>query len=215
MYSSPHHRRHLLPLPIYEYSALYGGEQLYRRTEMVYPINPSVMHLITDWMLLGPFNLDVTEEIAALDAFPPDFIANPPPIYDKSADKTYHGKHGDIQWQEHHVDSGRVDLDEVFEKPEWASAYGVTHIKSPDERLVFAQIRWWSNLGRLFVNGVEINLASTPGEHLFYGRAYVELPLKAGWNTVTVHSGDYTGGWSYQMAVDNTKDVLEFSANPD
>ena len=205
----------LLPLPIYDYSILYGGEQLYRRTEMVYPIDPSVMHQLTDWMLLGPFNLDVTEEIAALDVFPTNFIANPPPTYDKSADKTYQGKHGDIQWQEHHVESGRVNLDEVFNKPEWASAYGVTYIKSPDARQVFAQIRWWSNLGRLFVNGVEINLATAPGEHLFYGRAYVELPLKAGWNTVTVHSGDYTGGWSYQMAVDNTKNVLEFSTNPD
>ena len=204
----------LLPLPIYEYSALYGGEQLYRRTEMIYPINPSVMHPLTDWMLLGPFNLDVTEEIAALDVFPPDFIANLPPTYDKSADKTYQGKHGSIQWQEHHVDSGRVDLDEAFNKPEWASGYGVTYIKSPDARQVFAQIRWWSNLGRLFVNGVEINLAAAPGEHLFYGRAYVELSLKAGWNTVTIHSGDYTGGWSYQMAVDNTKNILEFSTNP-
>ncbi|MDE0014344.1 MAG: metallophosphoesterase [Candidatus Poribacteria bacterium] len=205
----------LLPLPIYEYSALYGGEQLYRRTEMVYPVNPSVMHLITDWALLGPFKLDVTEEIAALDVFPPDFIANPLPTYDKSADKTYQGKHREIQWQEHHVESGRVDLEKVFNKPEWASAYGVTYIKSPDVQQVFAQIRWWSNLGRLFINGVEINLAAAPGEHLFYGRAYVELPLKAGWNIVTVHSGDYTGGWSYQMAVDNTKNMLEFSTNPD
>ena len=204
-----------LPLPTYEYSILYGGEQLYRRTEMVYPVNPSEMQPITDWVLLGPFTLDVTEETAAPDVVPPDFANAQLPTYDKSLDKTYQGKHGDIQWQEHHVDSGRVDLDVVLNKPEWSSAYGVTHIKSPDARQVFAQVRWWSNLGRLFVNGVEINLAAAPGEHLFYGRAYVELPLKAGWNTITVHSGDYTGGWSYQMAVDNTTNVLEFSTNPD
>ena len=105
-------------------------------------------------------------------------------------------------------------MDAVFEKPEWASAYGVTHIKSPDARKVFAEIRWGSNLGRLFINGVELTAAARPGEHLFNGKVYVELSLKAGWNTITVHSGDYTGGWSYQMAVDNTMNALQFSANP-
>lgn len=205
----------LLPLPIYDYSVLYGGEQLYRRTEMVYPIEPSKMQKITDWMLLGTFGLDVPEELVASDIVPSNFIADPLPIYDKSANKTYQGKHGNIQWQAHHVESGSVNLDAVFEKPEWASAYGVTHINSPDARKVFAEIRWGSNLGRLFVNGVELTTAARPGEHLFYGRVYVELPLEAGWNTITVHSGDYTGGWSYQMAVDNTTNALQFSANPD
>ena len=146
---------------------------------------------------------------------PPEFIADTPPTYDQSVDKTYKGKHGDIQWQAHHVDSGSVNLDEVFNKPEWASAYGVTYIKSPDERLVFSEIRWGSNLGRLFLNGVEIDAAARPNEHLFYGRVYVELPLKAGWNTVMIHSGDYTGGWNYQMSVDNTTNDLEFSTSPD
>ncbi len=205
----------LLPLPIYDYSVLYGGEQLYRRTEMVYPIEPSKMQKITDWMLLGTFGLDVPEELVASDIVPSNFIADALPIYDKSAYTTYQGKHGDIQWQAHYVESGSVNLDAVFEKPEWASAYGVTHIKSPDARKVFAEIRWGSNLGRLFINGVELTTAARPGEHLFYGRVYVELPLEAGWNTITVHSGDYTGGWSYQMAVDNTTNALQFSANPD
>lgn len=205
----------LLPLPIYNYSVLYGGEQLYRRTEMVYPMEPSKMQKITDWMLLGPFELDVSEELVTSNIVPSDFIADPPPIYDTSADKTYQGKHGDIQWQAHHFESGSVNLDAVFEKPEWASAYGVTHIKSPDARKVFAEIRWGSNLGRLFINGVELTTAARPGEHLFYGRVYVELPLEAGWNTITVHSGDYTGGWSYQMAVDNTTNALQFSASSD
>ena len=205
----------LLPLPIYDYSVLYGGEQLYQRTEMVYPVEPSEMQRITDWMLLGTFSLDVPEELATSNIVPSDFIADTPPAYDKSVDKIYQGKHGDIQWQEHHAESGSVNLDGIFNKPEWASAYGVTHIKSPDARKVFAEIRWGSNLGRLFVNNVELTTAARPGEHLFYGRVYVELPLKVGWNTITLHSGDYTGGWSYQMAVDNTMDALQFSASPD
>ena len=126
----------LLPLPIYDYSVLYGGEQLYRRTEMVYPVKPSAMQQIADWMLLGTFRLDVPEELAALNIVPSDFAADTPPTYDKSANETYQGKHGDIQWQEHHVDSGSVNLDAIFNKPEWASAYGVTHIKSPDARFL-------------------------------------------------------------------------------
>ena len=205
----------LLPLPVYDYSVLYGGEQLYRRTEMVYPVKPSAMQRLTDWMLLGTFRLDVPEEFAASGIVPSVFSTATPPAYDKSDDKTYHGKHGDIQWQEHHVDSGSVNLDGVFDKPEWAYAYGVTHIKSPNARKVFAEIRWGSNLGRLFINGTELSTAARPGEHLFSGRVYVELPLKAGWNTLTIHSGDYTGGWSYQMAVDNTMNDLQFGVNPD
>ena len=205
----------LLPLPIYDYSVLYGGEQLYRRTDRVYPVNPSAMQPLTDWMLLGTYRLDVPEEFAASGIVPAVFAAATPPAYDKSDDKTYQGKHGDIQWQKHHVDSGSVNLDGIFDKPEWASAYGVTHIKSPDARKVFAEIRWGSNLGRLFINGVELKTAARPGGYLFSGRTYVELPLEAGWNTITLHSGDYTGGWSYQMAVDNTMNDLQFGANPD
>ena len=205
----------LLPLPIYDYSVLYGGEQLYRRTDMVYPVKPSAMQQLTDWMLLGTFTLDIPEEFAASNIVPSVFADATPPQYDKSADKTYQGKHGDIQWQEHHADSGSVNLDGVFDKPEWASAYGVTHIKSPNARKVFAEIRWGSNLGRLFINGVELKTAARPGGHLFSGRVYVELPLEAGWNTITLHSGDYTGGWSYQMAVDNTMEVLQFRTSPD
>ena len=199
----------LLPLPTYRYSILYGGEQLYSRTEKVKFADAADMHTLKDWNLLGPFELGVTEKPTDPQSVPLQFIAERPP----EKDKTYQGKTGEIHWQEYHTDDGLVNLNEAFGEPDWAIAYAVTHIKSPDDRTVFAQIRWGSELGRLSVNGVEIQRASVPEATLFSGWAYIELPLKAGWNTVMVKAADYTGGWNYRMSVENRMDALVFSNN--
>ena len=89
----------------------------------------------------------------------------------------------------------------------------MTHIKSPDARRVFAQIEWGSNLGRIYLNGIEIPGAAIPGKHLFSWWAHFELTLKAGWNTLIVLSGDYNGWWDYRMEVADPQNVLQFSPN--
>ena len=197
----------LLPLPTYHYSILYGGEQLYNRIEKVKFVDEADMHALKDWQILGPFELGVTEQPTDSQNAPLQFIAEHLP----ESDKTYSGKTGQIHWQEYRADDGVVNLNEAFGEPDWVLAYAVTHIKSPDDKTVFAQIRWGSELGRLSVNGIEIQEASVPEARLFFGWTYIELPLKAGWNTVTVKSADYTGGWHYQMAVENRMDALVFS----
>ena len=200
----------LLPLPTYHYSILYGGEQLYSRSEKVKYVDEVDLHALKDWQILGPFDLGITERPADSQTAPAQFIAEQLPIKG-SGDKIYSGKNGEIHWQEHHADSEVINLNKVLGDPDWAFAYAVTHIKSPDDRTVFAQIRWGSELGRLFVNGVEIQEASVPEADLFFSWAYVELPLKAGWNSVTVKSADYTGGWHYRIWVENRMDALTFS----
>lgn len=200
----------LLPLPTYHYSILYGGEQLYSRSEKVKFVDEADLHALKDWQILGPFELGITEQPTDSRTAPPQFIAEPLPI-EVSSDKTYSGKNGQVRWQEHRADSEVINLNDVLEGPDWAFAYAVTYIKSPDDRTVFAQIRWGSNLGRLSINGVEIQEASVPEADLFFSWAYVELPLTAGWNTVMVKSADYTGGWHYRMWVENRMGALTFS----
>ena len=201
----------LLPLPTYHYSILYGGEQLYSRSEKVKFVDEVDLHALKDWQILGPFDLGMTERPTDSQTAPPQFIAEHLPEQEDAGDKTYSGKTGQIHWQEHRADSEVINLNEALGEPDWAFAYAVTHIKSPDDRIVFAQIRWGSELGRLSVNGVEIQEASVPEAELFFNWAYIELPLKADWNTVMVKSADYTGGWHYRMWVENQMDTLEFS----
>ena len=200
----------LLPLPTYHYSILYGGEQLYSRSEKIKFVDEADLHALKDWQILGPFDLGMTERPTDSQIAPAQFIAEQLPM-ESSGDKTYSGKNGQIRWQEHRADSEVINLNKALGDPDWAFAYAVTHIKSPDDRTVFAQIRWGSELGRLSVNGVEIQEASVPEADLFFSWAYVELPLKAGWNTVMVKSADYTGGWHYRMWVENQMDALTFS----
>ncbi len=200
----------LLPLPTYHYSILYGGEQLYNRSEKVKYVDEADLYALKDWQILGPFDLGITERPTDPETAPPQFIAEQLPEEGLS-DKTYSGKNGEIRWQEYRADSEVINLNKVLGDPDWAIAYAVTHIKSPDDRTIFAQIRWGSELGRVFVNGVEIQEASVPEADLFFSWAYVELPLKAGWNSVTVKSADYTGGWHYRMWVENRMEALLFS----
>ena len=200
----------LLPLPTYHYSILYGGEQLYNRSEKVKFVDEADLYALKNWQILGPFDLGITERPTDSQTAPPQFIAEKLPEAG-SSDKIYPGKGGQLQWQAYHADSEVINLNKVLGDPDWAFAYAVTHIKSPDDRIVFAQIRWGSELGRLSVNGIEIQEASVPEADLFFSWAYVELPLKAGWNTVMVKSADYTGGWHYRMWVENRMDALLFS----
>lgn len=199
----------LTPFPIYDYAVIYGGEQLRSGRNLLHPIDKSNMRVLKDWVLLGPFDLGVTEAPADANDVPSNFQTALLPEF--GGDATYEGQAGEIVWQEHVSETERINLDDAFGNPDWAFGYGMTYIKSPDERRVFAQIGWGSNLGRFFLNGVEVPAASAPGTHLYRGWAHFELPLKAGWNTVVVQSGDYRSGWDYRMEVADPTKALQFS----
>ena len=170
------------------------------------------MRALKEWMLLGPFALDIPEAVATPDEIPKSFLAIQLPKSD--LEKAYQGQAGEIAWQEHQSESESVNLNDAFKNAERAYGFGMTYIKSPGARHVFAQIRWGSNLGRLYLNGIEISGAATASEHLFSGWAHFELPLKEDWNTLTILSGDYNGWWDYRMEVADPTDVLQFSTKP-
>lgn len=199
----------LVPFPVYDYAIIYGGEQLRSGSNLLHPIDRADMRVLKDWMLLGPFDLGVTEAPADPNDVPPNFGTALLPEFGENA--TYEGQTGEIVWQEHISETERINLDDSFANPNWAFGYGMTHVKSPDERYVFAQIGWGSNLGRIFLNGVEIRAASARGTHLYRGWAHFELPLKAGWNTIVIQTGDYTGRWDYRMEVADPTKALQFS----
>ncbi len=201
-----------LPFPIYKHSVQYGGEQLLSGRNLYHPIDRVHMRVIKSWMLLGPFDLGIETIPVNSKHIPQSFLDIP--LHHINSDKTYNGKPGEITWQEHVSENDRIKLDAVFEYAEMAYGFGITHIKSPDNRRIFAQIGWGSNLGRIYLNGVEIPSASIPGENLYSWWAHFELSLKKGWNTLTILSGDYNGWWDYRMEVADPTKSLEFNVKP-
>lgn len=201
-----------LPFPIYKYSVLYGGEQLLSSRQLIHPIAREHMHVLKNWMLLGPFDLGIKKIPANTNDVPQSFLEIPLP--ELNLEKTYQGKAGGIKWQEHKAESDNIKLRDIFGNTELTYSYAMSYIKSPDARDVFAQIRWGGNLGRLYLNGVEISGASIPGKHLYSWWAHFELPLKEGWNTLSIISGDYNGYWDFRMEIADPTKVLEFELIP-
>ena len=189
----------LLPLPTCGYAILYGGEQLYGRSEVINPVASADMHQLKDWMILGPLELGVTELPATSGVYPAEFSTDLLPTVDKSA---HQGKTGQIYWQEYRGEDGTVNLGEAFGEPNWAIGHGATYIKSPENRTVLAAVRW-NGIGRLFLNGDEFRISGTAG--------HVELPLRAGWNTLMIKCAKYIGAWNYQISIENPRNGLVFS----
>ncbi|MDE0314147.1 MAG: metallophosphoesterase [Candidatus Poribacteria bacterium] len=201
-----------LPFPIYKYSVLYGGEQLLSSRQLIHPIPREHMRVLKNWMLLGPFDLGIEKAPADSNDIPQSFLKIPVP--ELNLEKTYQGKAGEIRWQEHKTESENINLREIFGNAELTYSYAISYIKSPNTQSVFAQIRWGGNLGRLYLNGVEISGAAIPGKHLYSWWAHFELPLKEGWNTLSIISGDYNGYWDFRMEVADPTKALEFGLTP-
>ena len=199
-----------LPFPIYNYSVLYGGEQLLSGKKLYHPIDREYMRILKDWMLLGPFDLGVKKGPTNANDVPQSFMEISLP--ELNFEKTYQGKTGEITWQEHNSESDNIKLRDIFGNAELTYVYAISYIKSPDARHVFAQIRWGGNLGRLYLNEVEIPNAAIPGKDIYSWWAHFELPLKEGWNTLTIISGDYNGYWDYRMEVADPTNALQFRA---
>ncbi len=201
-----------LPFPVYKYSALFGGEQLLSGTRLFHPIEREHMRVIKDWMILGPFDLGIDKIPENTSEVPHKFLEIP--IETVNLAKTYNGKTGEITWQEHNSEIERIKLDQLFGNAEMAYGYGVSYIKSPSEKRIFAQIGWGSNLGKIYLNGKEIPSAAIPGKNLFSWWAHFEITLKEGWNTLTILSADYNGWWDYRMEIADPADELIFSSQP-
>ena len=200
----------ITPFPVYRYSLQYGGEQLSSGTRLFHPISREAMKVIRDWMLLGPFDLGLKSKPANVSKVPDSFLAIQLPETD--FEKTYDGRSGKVSWIEHHTEPDSIELRKLFGDAELTYGFGMTYIKSPETRNVFAQVRWGGNLGKIFLNGVEISHARIPNKHLFSWWIHFELPLKKGWNSFTFLTADYNGYWDFRLEVADADNVLQFSA---
>ena len=200
----------ITPFPVYRYSMQYGGEQLSSGTRLFHPVDRDAMKVIKDWMLLGPFDLGLKSKPSNGSKVPDVFNAIQLPKNDFG--KTYDGQSGKVSWIEHYTEPNSIQLRELFGNPELTYGFGTTHIKSPDARRVFAQVRWGGNLGKIFLNGIEIPSARMPNRHLFSWWVHFDLPLKKGWNSFTFLTADYNGFWDFRLEVADAENMLQFSA---
>lgn len=201
-----------IPLPIYRYSMLYGGELLSSGKRLCHPINKEYMKVIKDWMLLGPFGLRMKSTPNNSNDIPQSFLSIPIP--DSNLEKNNQGHIGKISWQEHLSQSDNIQLRDIFGDAEYTYGFGRSYIKSPDARKAFAQIKWGGNLGRIYLNGVEVLGAGIPNKNLYSWWVHFELPLKEGWNALTILSGDYNGYWDYRMEIADPTNSLKYSTKP-
>lgn len=201
-----------IPFPIYRYSMLYGGELLTSGKRLFHPIDREYMKIIKNWMLLGPFSLELESAPANSNDIPESFLSIPLP--DSNFEKTYQGQSGEISWQEHLSESDNIQLRDIFGDAEYTYGFGKSYIKSPDERKAFAQIKWGGNLGRIYLNGVEVLGAGIPNKNLYSWWVHFELPLKEGWNRLTILSADYNGYWDYRMEIADPTNTLQFKTQP-
>lgn len=202
----------ITPLPIYRYSMQYGGELLSSGTRLVHPIDREHMKVIKNWMLLGPFDLGLTSLPSNSNDIPSNFLSIQLP--DSDLNKLYQGKVGEISWIEHTSESDNIQLRKLFGEKEFTYGFGTSYINSPDMRDVFAQIKWGGNLGKIYVNGKEIEGAGIPNKNLYSWWVHFQLPLQEGWNSITILSADYNGYWDYRMEVADPTDSLKFSTKP-
>lgn len=200
----------ITPFPIYRYSMQYGGEQLSSGTRLFHPVDREAMKVIKEWMLLGPFDLGLKSEPSNSSKVPDVFNAIQLP--ETEFEKTYSGHSGEVSWIEHHTEPNSIQLRKLFGNAEMTYGFGMTYIKSPDARKVFAQVRWGGNLGKIYLNGVEIPNARIPNKNLFSWWIHFELPLKKGWNSFTFLTADYNGFWDFRLEVADTENILQFCA---
>ena len=201
----------ITPLPVYRYSMQYGGEQLSSGTRLFHPIPRESMKVIKDWMLLGPFDLGLKNIPSDVSKPPKNFEAIQLP--DTDLKKTYNGHSGEITWTEHRTIPDSIELRKLFGDAELTYGFGRTDIKSPEARNVFAQVKWGGNLGKVYLNGIEIPSARIPNKHLYGWWVHFALPLKKGWNTFTFLTADYNGYWDFRLEVADSDNILEFRPN--
>lgn len=202
----------ITPFPIYRYSMQYGGELLSSGTSLVHPIDREYMKVIKNWMLLGPFDLGLTSLPSNSNDIPNNFLSIALP--ESNFQTLYNGKMGEITWIEHLSESDNIQLRKLFGEAEFTYGFGRSYIKSPDNQEVFAQIKWGGNLGKIYVNGKEVEGAGIPNKNLYSWWVHFQLTLEEGWNSITILSADYNGYWDYRLEVADPTETLKFSTKP-
>jgi hypothetical protein len=152
-------------------------------------LTPSARRFVADWNLIGPFDAPDMDSLTV--AYPPERET------DLSA--RYKGKGNvEVRWRPIKADpSGYIRLTELVKPNEYAVAYGLAYVQSPDDR--DASLLLGSDDGvRVWINDALVH--SNPA----YRGAYpdqdtVKVRLRKGWNKVLIKVLQGAGGWGYYL----------------
>jgi hypothetical protein len=130
---------------------------------------------------------------------PPEESQDPSAVYTLTGGK-------EARWQERrgeHVGLSGGD---------WLVAYGLTFIRSPDDRNVACFIGKDDGL-KLWVNG-QVAYDENTWSHATPDQFYATLKLKSGWNRVLVKCANWNGGWGFSLRPADPDRKLKFAARP-
>jgi len=193
----------------------YGGEVLRRRRSVI-PIYPdSVMVVVPEWTVVGPFDIGpVFRHLLPGDpqaGLPGLFSrSEPDDMYDLNA--TFVESGISLRWQKARPQSGgRLNFNAVMGTKDNVLAYALCGVYSPRAMTVHAQLQA-DNFAQIVVNGVLLE------DGQVYGRPWktllARLPLEVGWNTVVVKLVNNSGDWGFRFRLADTGRNLRFAPSP-
>ena len=141
---------------------------------------------IREWMIIGPFDNARWRGHRTQD----------PPEKEIRLDAAYDGLGGKVRWQRVASPADEVDLRKLFAKhPDWALAYALVIIESPNERDV--QLRTGSDDGIIgWLDGKQVLRATRP-RGLVRDEDRVPMHLKKGANRLLLKITQGGGGWNF------------------
>ena len=194
-------------LPSYRYEVSYGEQRLSRGDVTLAPVDPNALVPVKTWMVTGPFELPakvLEEGVTKPTPSDIDFAHKFPPELPSGAPH-------EIEWVEASTDAnGLLNLQNYYEG-DYQVAYGQCAVHSPREQLVAVSVKG-DDVTSVFANGEDAH-AGFPERGSSRSPDYFVLPLKKGWNKVTVKCADYTGGWGYHLQISDPEKDLVFAAS--
>lgn len=194
----------LLPLPSFAYKISYEDKQFVQGSAKITP----PLTAIRKWMVVGPFDMGTREQPSGgskLDTAPPAFTESLEPERNWEADATYTSGTSEVAWQARETDEdGWLNFESIY-GGDFAIAYGLCCIHSPDARKMLAAFRC-DDLSKVIVDGQEAYSAGYSSS-----LNYIFLPLKEGWNTVLVKCADYADSWGYTLQIADYDGQLRFA----
>lgn len=160
---------------------------------------------ITDWYVIGPFD----NPVGGFDT--EGLMISYPPEQEFDLEKSCLGKDGiDVKWQRIPADEkGYVDLAKYVNPNDWAVAYALTYIWSPDERSI--------NIFSGSDDGIRIWLNDELVHHHLVKRGPIPDndraagALKQGWNKLLVKVEQGEGWWGFYARIPDPNKQLKFS----
>ena len=138
----------------------------------------------------------------------------------------------DKGWQESHEPEKSQDLAAVYRLPgggearwlqhkgdfvglsggDWRVAYGLTYLRSPDDRTVALFVTKDDGL-KIWVND-EVTFDQNTWSHAWPDQFYCTAKLKKGWNKVLVKSSNWSGAWAFALRPGDPDGKLKFARQP-